>query len=58
MSWEMFLKKLNQIIKDLERQDLKLGDNNNTIALISISNLDSNSKLQSVARNLNKNQHL
>ena len=57
-SMESYIRKVNQIIKDLERQGLKLGDKANAVALISASNLDSNSRLhiESVARNLNHNK--
>ncbi len=60
MSCDIYIKKVNQIVKELERQGLKLGDKANAVALISASNLDSNSRLhiESVARNLNNNQGL
>ncbi len=60
MSWETYIKKVNQIIKDLERHGLKLGDKANAVAVISACNLDSNSKLhiESVARNLSNNKEL
>ena len=59
-SKEGYIKKVNQIVKELERQGPKLGDKANAVALISASNLDSNSFLhiESVARNLNKNKAL
>ena len=60
MSWEVYIKKVNQIIKDLERQGLKLGDKPNAVAMISSSNSDSNNRLhiESVARKLNNIQSL
>ena len=58
MTWETYIRKVNQIIKELERQGLKLGDKANAVALFLASNLDSNSRLhiESVARNLNNNK--
>ena len=60
MLWEAYIRKVNQIVKELERQGLKLGDKANAVALISASNLDSNSRLhiESAARNLNNNKAL